>query len=247
MSHDKPVWKSRPPSCPLYQVSSWYVVLPAWPVSLESTVEIMLKTTLRTPSGFRNPQNCWSAKFSFCHWTLTTPSPQASPLLPTCSHSSLLALPPTRPTSFQLRAFALSTLDSWSIYMVVWLASFRALLKCHHSKEPCLMSPIHNTPLTSFKLLFFHFFIWVIHINFQKFLMFTNRKPVSINSTSPSFSPWDFINPHSGPINLYTHLGHSTPWESYNIYLLMAGFFQLHNVFMVWIHYETCSFLFWAA
>lgn len=36
-AHDKPVWKSRFPSCPLDQVSTWYVVLPARPVSLEST------------------------------------------------------------------------------------------------------------------------------------------------------------------------------------------------------------------
>lgn len=33
-AHDKPVWKSRFPSCPLDQVSTWYVVLPARPAGL---------------------------------------------------------------------------------------------------------------------------------------------------------------------------------------------------------------------
>lgn len=190
MSHDKPVWKSRPPSCPLYQVSSWYVVLPAWPVSLESTVEFSnAENHTEDPVRVQKSSELLICKIRLLSLDLDYPLTSSLTPAPYLQPLSLLVLPPTHPTSFQLRAFALSTLDSWSIYMVVWPASFRALLKCHHSKEPCLASPTHNTPLTCFKLLFFHFFIWVIHINFQKFLMFTNRKSVSINSTSPSFNP----------------------------------------------------------
>lgn len=52
----------------------------ASPFGEHSGVQPMLKmkTTLRTLSGFRNPQKCCSAKSGLCRWTLTTLPPTSS-------------------------------------------------------------------------------------------------------------------------------------------------------------------------
>lgn len=128
MSHDKPVWKSRFPSCPLDQVSIWYVVLPARPVSLESTVELSKAENFTgDPVRVQKSSELLVCKIWLHRWTLTTlpcSPPAASPASLPC------LLPPQG-----LRIFY-SGLEK---HQYGHMASFlQSSAQMSHSEDPCL-------------------------------------------------------------------------------------------------------------
>lgn len=141
MSHDKPIWTSRSPSCPLYQVSSWYVVLPAWPVSLESTVELSnAENHNEDPVRVQESSELlicklWPLPLNLDHPpTSRLPAPYLQPLQPASPASNMPHLLPPQ----GLCTFYSGLLEHLHGFLAHFL---RHSPHRHHSKEPCVTLP----------------------------------------------------------------------------------------------------------
>lgn len=196
----QPVWKSRFPSCPLYQVSIWYVVLPARPVSLESTVEFSnAENHTGDPVRVQKSSELLMCKIWLSPLDLDYPSTLNPAPRPAAAPPSSTSGPPY----FLLWTSGIATGDYGQL--LPELCSNVTTVK-----SPALtLNP--NTTFIPLKILFFIY----LNITFKKLpvltitrtLIFTYRKSGFINPTSPSFSPWDVTSLHSGPVNLTTHMG----------------------------------------